>query len=203
MPTTFRNILQHSFKSTIKWLWNGLILYFLFDFSKPHTKYSIKTKKMKKSQATEEHVPQAADIVEDDTDVDIDKTSFVRWNLPLSPLITYQSHWRVCVDTELSWSLFTFTSISTDCTMYTGAAAVSADNCLISYCTLVHFALLLLYTFYFIGNYSMFIMIVVINNKMKWKMHLHRVSWISKIILECIKAYILIFIQGYFRSDDV
>ena len=146
---------------------------------------------MKKSQATEEHVPQAADIVEDDTDVDIDKTSFVHWNLPLSPLITYQSHWRVCVDTELSWSLFTFTSISTDCTMYTGAAAVAADNCLISYCTLVHFALLLLYTFYFIGNYSMFIMIVVINNKMKWKMHLHRVSWISKIILECIKAYII------------
>ena len=47
---------------------------------------------MKKSQATEEHVPQAADIVEDDTDVDIDKTSFVHRNLPLSPLITYQSH---------------------------------------------------------------------------------------------------------------
>ena len=171
MPTTFRNILQHSFKSIIKLLWNGLIIYFLFDFSKPHTKYSIKMKKMKKSQATEEHVPQAADIVEDDTDVDIDKTSFVCWNLPLSPLITYQSHWWVCVDTELSWSLFTFTSISTDCTMYTGAAAVAADNCLISYCTLVHFALLLLYTFYFIGNYSMFIMIVMINNKMKWKMH--------------------------------
>ena len=41
------------------------------------TQNSIKMKKMKKSQATEEHVPQAADIVEDDTDVDIDKTSFV------------------------------------------------------------------------------------------------------------------------------
>ena len=45
---------------------------------KTSLKIFYKTEKMKKSQGTEEHVPQAADIVEDDTDVDIDKTSFVR-----------------------------------------------------------------------------------------------------------------------------
>lgn len=50
---------------------------FPFLFLKTSLKIFYKKEKMKKSQGTEEHVPQAADIVEDDTDVDIDKTSFV------------------------------------------------------------------------------------------------------------------------------
>ena len=78
------------------------------------------------------------------------QNQFCSLNPCSQPLITYSSQCEwVCVDTELSWSILTFTSISTDCTMYTGAAAVMACGCLISYCTSVLYNTAAIVQYYF------------------------------------------------------